>query len=288
MSDPRAAPIARSLLLYASPRYLLEQYLWKTAQARPDRWQVELCDAFAGAPDDKGRGPQLCVVSARQSGKSTSTACCAVWSVWVRGGTAVIIAQNLRQAVLLIDRCREVVGCVPELGKPTSNAATKLALGGTGGRIVALSSTPTAVRGWTANACLIVDEGAYVADNVIAAVSPTRASCPAAPMVVLSSAGRRAGWFYEIAEGGDPTWRRWKVTWRHVARIRTQAEADRARMSKAQWLMEYDCQFGMDAASVFDEAVISRAKASTGLQTKLDMDALNARVKERSRGGSGV
>ncbi|MEW1679252.1 hypothetical protein AB0O47_39295, partial [Streptomyces noursei] len=94
----------------------------EAAGAPPDAWQA---DVLRKATRVGFRGLLL---TARQSGKSTSLSALAVWWALVRPERDVlVIAPTLRQAVELVYKCRHVVD---QLGvKLSSDSATKLVLG---------------------------------------------------------------------------------------------------------------------------------------------------------------
>jgi len=73
----------------------------------------------------------------------------------------------------------------------------------TGARIISLpSGNPSALRGWSVNGAIIIDEAAYIdnPDQVFAAIAPTLTRDPDALLVVASTPAGKASWFYNLYE----------------------------------------------------------------------------------------
>lgn len=129
---------------------------------------------------------------------------------------------------------------VDQLGlKLASDAATKLVLDSTGGRIVALAATGH-IRGMTAGMC-IIDEGAWVPTSVMqGSVLPMLAAVPGGGCLVSATtpAGQR-GWFYEWYEMGGSEYDRWMIPYTQVKRISKEYAASyKASVSRQVWAAE--------------------------------------------------
>jgi hypothetical protein len=212
-------------------------YVMQIAGTPPDPWQQDL---LRRAPTPGMRG---LVVSSRQAGKSTSLSSLAVW--WALTNPkydCLVIAPTLRQAVELVYKCRYVVDQLKI--KLASDSATKLVLGPTGGRIIALAATGH-IRGMTAGMC-IIDEGAWVPTAVMqGSVLPMLAAVPGGGCLVSATtpAGQR-GWFYEWFQNGGEQYNRWMVPYTEVKRITPEYAAQyKASVSRQVWAAEMLCSF---------------------------------------------
>lgn len=236
---------AQMMRLAIDPAYVME-----CAGTPPDPWQTDL---LRKAPRPGMRG---LVVSSRQAGKSTSLSSLAVWWALARPKyDCLVIAPTLRQAVELVYKCRYVVD---QLGlKLASDSATKLILGATGGRIIALAATGH-IRGMTAGMC-IIDEGAWVPTPVMqGSVLPMLAAVPGGGCLVSATtpAGQR-GWFYEWYENGGENYDRWMVPYTEVKRITPEYAAQyKASVSRQVWAAEMLCSFEESGGGLWNPDLI--------------------------------
>lgn len=236
---------AQMFRLAIDPAYVME-----CAGTPPDTWQADL---LRKAPTPGMRG---LVVSSRQAGKSTSLSSLAVWWALCRPKyDCLVIAPTLRQAVELVYKCRHVVD---QLGlKLASDSATKLVLGATGGRIIALAATGH-IRGMTAGMC-IIDEGAWVPTPVMqGSVLPMLAAVPGGGCLVSATtpAGQR-GWFWEWFELGNDQYHRWKVPYTEVKRITPEYAAQyKASVSRQVWAAEMLCSFEESGGGLWNPDLI--------------------------------
>ena len=77
-------------------------------------------------------------------------------------------------------------------------------------RIVSIPASPEAVRGYTPN-LIIVDEGAFIEDEVFLAVMPMR-GVTKAPIILMSTPNAKHGFFYEEWTSDDPVWLKIKIS----------------------------------------------------------------------------
>lgn len=222
--------------------------LLQHADLAPDRWQRDVLIR---------RSHRLLVLTSRQVGKSTTVAARALHkALTVAGCTVVCIAPTERQSIEIITKVRRLVAAHPGLDRIPRNAATQIGLPN-GSRIIALPGKPDTIRGYSAH-LLILDEAAYLADEVFEAATPMAAAVDG-DIIALTTPNGRSGWFYSAWTGDDTEWDRVTVRYDEVSRI-TDAfiRGERGRMSPARFSAEYECEFLSPAGAVWDAQMIAR------------------------------
>lgn len=130
-----------------------------------------------------------------------------------------------------------------------------------GSRILSLPGTPRAVRGYTAD-LLIIDEAAWVLDEVYGAADPMLA-VTGGRLVALSTPWGRRGWFFREWTEGGASWHRVKVTAYGCKRITAEFLEERRRSMPAMvFASEYECRFTDTVDSLFRTEDIERAFTS--------------------------
>jgi hypothetical protein len=111
-----------------------------------------------------------------------------------------------------------------------------------GSRIVSLPGTDRGVRGYPAD-LLVIDEAAWVPDATWHAARATVAAT-GGRIVVQSTPGYEAGWFYELAAAPPPGWGLMRVRSEDAATIDPAFLArERAAMDPVTFGMEYGAEF---------------------------------------------
>ena len=147
-------------------------------------------------------GPRVALCCSRQFGKSTLGAAKAVHHALTHPGALILIAsRTLRQAGELLEKA---IGFARTLGLPIRRAPRhrdSLLLPNQS-RLIALPGRASALRGFSAVSLLIIDEAAYVEDDLYFALRPMLATSGGA-LWLLSTARHRTGFFYEefVSEG---------------------------------------------------------------------------------------
>lgn len=238
--------LARDMLFHLDVQAMCREGLG----IEPDDWQARLIESTA---------PRLLVNVSRQAGKSTATAVIATQVAALNPGQTVLaVAPTERQARLLYDKISEFIA---RLGASAPGVdvrtLTTLKLRN-GSQVLALPGTAANIRGYSAN-LVIVDEAAFVADDVFAAVGPTVAAT-AGRLILLSTPNGRRGFFFEAWQNGTG-WERHRVTALQCPRLASrpdflaQEERDRGPLLYRQ---EYLCEFVSDGESVFASEIIER------------------------------
>lgn len=204
-----------------------------TAGIEPDDWQADVLRSTA---------TRMLLNCSRQSGKSTTTAVLGLHQALYESGSLVLLlSPSQRQSAELF---RKVAQCYSATGAtvpPTAESALRLELSN-GSRVISLPATAATVRGYSAVDLLIVDEAAWVPDELITAVRPMLATSGGRLIAMSTPYGTR-GWFYE-AWRSDDAWGRYKVTAEQCPRI-SPAFLEEERHTLGSWWFqqEYMCEF---------------------------------------------
>src|SRR5262245_47895098 len=184
--------------------YRLDPVLWARGELRmtPRPWQEKFLRVALGQ--------DVLVLTARQVGKTTAAACAmAHTAIFKPASVSVVACPAQRQSAELLRKVRDMVTRAG--AKLTSDNVYGLELAN-GSRVLALPGSEESIRGLTVDGWIVVDEAAFVSDDMIAALRPMRAQKPEARFVMLSTANTRTDPFWSAWETGGDSWLRIKVT----------------------------------------------------------------------------
>lgn len=219
----------------------------------PDSWQAELL---------RCTDQRVLLNTSRQVGKSTTTATLAVHTaIYEPGAIILLLSPSLRQSGQLFAKVKWVL---KRLGNDFAQAETDNALSvrlTNGSEIYSLPGRGATVRGFSAVTLIIVDEAAFVADELYSAVSPMLA-VSRGRLVLLSTPFGKRGFFYEQWANGGDDWRRFEVKAEDCPRIPAAFLASERRMLGPLFEQEYGCQFLDLAMSMFRSEDIAAALTS--------------------------
>ena len=218
------------------------------------------CDPWQAQVLRKPHPRELLVVH-RQGGKSSVAAVASVHAALFEPGSLIlVISPSQRQSAELF---RTMLTLYRSMGRPVP-AEAENALSITlenGSRIVALPADPVTIRGYAACNLLVIDEGAFVSDDTMAAVRPML-SVSHGRMLAMSTPYGRRGWFYESSRSNE--WRVTTVRADQCPRITAEfLEAERRALGEWRYRQEYACEFvdiagrmfaSDDIAAMFDPA----------------------------------
>lgn len=154
---------------------------------------------------------RLILACSRQVGKTTSIAFRAVHTaVYNPGSLVLIMAPGQRQAEEMLETVRTIYHAAGRPVATTADSATTMKLAN-GSRVVALPGTSSTTRGYAAAKLLIIDEAAFVDDDVFAGVLPMVDS-RTGTVAVLSTPNGQQGWFYELWDDLANGWERHRIT----------------------------------------------------------------------------
>jgi hypothetical protein len=229
--------------------------LMETLGLPPDPWQ---CDVLRSSED------RLLLLCSRQCGKSTTTAILALHTaLFVPDSLILLLSPSQRQSKLLFDT---LTGFYRDLGRPVApeeETATTLALVNRS-RIVSLPASPETIRGYAGVRLLVIDEAAFVPDDLYVAVTPML-SVSRGRLVCLSSPLGKRGWFYEAWQNPDARWRRFRVTAPMCPRHSPEFLAEEKRNMGERWFnQEYMCSFQEAVDQAFStESILSAFESDT-------------------------
>ena len=215
----------------------------------PDPWQSRLL---------RSTSKNSLLLCSRQAGKSTSTAALAVHTaVYDPGSLTLLFAPSQRQSQELFRKVAEAYRFIDPMPLE-QESLSRLELPN-GSRVVSLPATPESIRGFSAPKLIILDEAAFVGDDLFEAVLPMLAVSNGR-LIGMSSANGKQGWFYRAWTDGGPLWERIMVTAYDIPRISADfLNRQRAIMPDAKFRREYLCEFGDSDDAVFQSALVRSA-----------------------------
>ncbi len=219
----------------------------------PDPWQVAVLRSTAR---------QLHLNCSRQVGKSTITGILAAHTaLYDPGSPTLILSPSLRQSSLLFAK---VKATLRGLGSDFSDLVTDNALSvtlGNGSEIHILPGKAGTVRGFSGVRLLIIDEAAYVADELYRAVRPMLV-VSGGRLALLSSPFGRRGFFFEEAKRGGERWQHVEVDYRQCPRMDPDFIEEEKRALGLFFAQEYECAFLDTVNALFAGEDIDRAFAN--------------------------
>ncbi|NTU60727.1 MAG: terminase [Caldiserica bacterium] len=228
--------------------------LAKDCNLEPDDWQAKVL---------RSRAKQIMLLCSRQSGKSTISAFLAIHeSIYRRKTLCLLLSPSLRQSQELFKRVLGIYRMLGDYQKPAieSESALRMELSN-GSRIVSLPENEDTIRGFSGVNLLVIDEAAFVSDQLYHAVRPMLA-VSGGRLVALSTPHGKRGWFFDAWTKGDD-WEKYQVTADQCPRIsREFLESEKKAMPGWVFEQEYMCQFKETLDAVFAHDLISQAVSS--------------------------
>lgn len=218
----------------------------------PDPWQRDFLRSTAS------RSLLLC---SRQTGKSTVTAALATHTaIFEPGALVLLLAPSQQQSKELFRKVCQFVRGIATI-ELDAESASRIEFPN-GSRIVSLSGNPMTVRGFSGPRLVILDEAAFVDDELFHAVTPMLAA--GGRLIAMTTPHGRRGWFYEAWAGDDPAWNRTRITAYDSPRITADFLA-MERASKPLWRFrqEYEVEFVDTSEQFFGSDLIARAMMPT-------------------------
>lgn len=199
----------------------------------PDPKQAEILDA----PD-----PHLLLLCTRQFGKTTLTALKALHFALRHPATLTVVASPTARRsgewILTLRRFLETLG----LPLRRDGIHPFSAVLPNRSRLIGLPGCIHSNRGYPAH-LLIIDEAAFVDDELYRVLTPCLAATGGAQWLI-SSAGSELGFFYEQWHQSEISWRRFQVTADQCPRIRPEFLArERQLIGDASFEQEFFCRF---------------------------------------------
>jgi len=207
--------------------------LVQRAGRTPDPWQAQILRSTA---------PRILLNCCRQSGKSATAADLAVHTaIYDPGSLVLLLSPSLRQSGELFKKATATYRALDRPVAAESETALSLTLEN-GSRIVSLPGQEGTIRGFSGVRLLVVDEAAWVPNDLYVAVRPMLAVSQGRLIVMSTPHGTR-GWFYDAWKGDEP-WERVEVPATACPRISAEFLAEEQRTIGEWWFsQEYGCQF---------------------------------------------
>jgi hypothetical protein len=205
----------------------------------PDAWQAQLL---------RSEGRHVILNCTRQAGKSTTTALLAVWTALFQPGLILLVSPSQRQSGELFRKVKEMLRTLGEASNEESALRLELP---NGSRIVSLPGDPNTIRGYSKPQLVVIDEAAFIPDQLVAAVRPMLA-VSRGRLVMLSTPFGQRGAFYEAWMNGGADWQRFSVTADQCSRIdKAWLASERRALGDHVFRSEYNCEFLSTVDSVF-------------------------------------
>ena len=193
----------------------------------------------------------------RQSGKSSMLMVKATQAALVDSKSLVLVVAEQRQSNEDLRKARELVKALDKWldeqtdGKNTvtlvTDAKTTLEFAN-GSRIIALPANEK-VRGFSAPRLVVIDEAAYLDDEVFVGIDPML-EVSQGQLVLASTPHGTTGFFHQ--EWSNPRYYQYKVPWQECPRISAESIANKRLLyGEAYVKQEYEAEFLDDLSSLF-------------------------------------
>ncbi len=197
----------------------------------PDSWQQDLLNS---------KQSQIHMVITRQGGKSTITALKALHQAIFKPGLILVVSPGYRQSKLLLEKFKEFYEKASYKPLATVDNVYSMEFEN-GSAIYALPNEDQKIRGFSSVKLIIIDEGAWVSQEMYNAVRPMRAVSQG-DLIVMSTFNGKQGWFYDVFQNGQE-WQKFLVTADQCPRISKEfLESEKKEMPLNTFLQEYYCQ----------------------------------------------
>lgn len=210
----------------------------------PDTWQKKL---LRKSPE---RALLLC---SRQSGKSTVSACIALFTAVSKPSSLVlIISKASRQAEELFRKMKTGLGFVTENKIiDVVHETQRMIEFSNGSRVLSLPGKHETIRAYSSVSYLIIDEASQVPDELYKTVRPMLAVSGGNIICMTTPYGKR-GFFFE-AWKSDSSWYKVKITAEDCPRITDEFIQEELEASGEWWVkQEYFCEFVDSEDQLFD------------------------------------
>lgn len=248
LEDRSTALASRDLARALDPSLLM-----RDAGLVPDDWQADLLQS----PD-----PRIIIAAARQVGKSTTVASKALHvALYEPSSLVLLLSPSLRQSSELFRKCMDVYRAVDGLPDSSAESALRIEFPN-GSRVVSLPGGDggITIRGYSKPRLVVMDEGAYLSDDLISATLPMLAASPNGQLIVMSSPNGLRGFFADVWHNGDESWKRIKVTWRDCPRLNEDAvQLVRQTVGELTYRQEFEVEFLDSQLTVFPVHLVDAA-----------------------------
>ncbi|MHC1597239.1 MAG: phage terminase large subunit [Methermicoccaceae archaeon] len=227
---------AHELLKLLSP-----SHFWRAIEKPPYPYQ----HAFL-----EDTSQHIIIKAGRQTGKSTAAAIRALHTALLPNKSVLIVSPSLRQSTEIFRKI-QAYATKAKLA-PRRATQTELELEN-GSRIVSLPASEHTIRGYTAN-LLIVDEAAFVPDELFDAIIPSLAATNGS-LILLSTPFGKDSFFYRAWL--DPSFSHHEFSAKECPHYSQDfLKTERERMSDLAFRQEYMAEFVEDTQCVFPHSLV--------------------------------
>lgn len=214
---------------------------------------------------------RLMLCCTRQFGKSTITAIKALHHAWTHPDSLVLAAApTARQSGEWLEKSRFFLGRLGVRARSDGHNRLSLVLQN-GSRLVGLPGVPDNVRGFSKASLILIDEAAFVPDELYQALNPMLAVSRGG-LWLMSTPAAQLGFFYDewsrleeslvdAAQAETPvSWRRFQVTAEQCPRIPPAFLAEqRILLGDPVFRREYLCEFVAAGTQIIDRELLEGA-----------------------------
>ena len=214
----------------------------------PDNAQIQILTAQPG---------RTLILGARQSGKSTATALKVLWQAMQNPGRQILLAApSSRQSGQIGEKTRSAARKL--FGKRLKPVPDGFQLPN-GAEILALPDSEATVRGFSNPYLIVVDEAAFVTDELYRALLPTQAT-GTANVILLSTANGQKGFFFEQWTDQSKPWTRIHIGAQDCPRFSDKFLAEaRLLLGEEDFTQEFHNKFLSAPGAIFTRDMIANA-----------------------------
>jgi len=212
----------------------------------PDIWQEQLL---------RSRSKQVIINAGRQIGKSTVVAAAALHCcLYQPGALVLVIAPSQRQSRELFIKIHDFLGRLEPAEKLEEETKLSFVMAN-GSRAVVLPGDGRTIRGYSSPALILMDEAAFIPDEVFDATLPMLAASSEGRIFLLSTPYTPAGFFYQIWHNADG-WERYEIPTAECPRVSKEWLEARRKEDPLRFDREYCCTFSTADAALFTPAML--------------------------------
>ena len=219
---------------------------------------------FHPDPDQRGllnsTSRRVLLNCTRQWGKSTVAAAKAVYEASHSPGSLIlVVSPSMRQSAEFL---RKAAHFLKPLERPRRDRDHRVSLAlRNRARIIGIAGDPSRLRGFSAPSLLVIENAAYLSDDLYHAMLPML-SAGGALWLLGTPAGKR-GFFHEVSTSAAPDWLRVRIPATQCPRIPTAFLDEERRALPDRWFrQEYLCEFAEDKDALFSYDTVKRAFTS--------------------------
>jgi len=218
---------------------------------------------FAFSPDKAqkqiltGKPGRTLVLGARQTGKSTATALKVLWEAIQNPGRQILLgAPSSRQSGQIGQKARAAAHKL--YGKKAKSVPEGFELPN-GAQILSLPDSEETIRGFSNPHLIVVDEAAFVSDDIYKALLPTQATGKA-NVILLSTANGQSGFFFEQWVEQSHPWTRVQIDVKDCPRMNDKFLAEmRILLGEEDFTQEFQNKFLHAPGAIFTRDMIANA-----------------------------